>query len=80
LPLRLGSLLSEVGFADAFVGEQCGGIAGEGDTPRFHHVGAMCNLQCGARVLLDQQHGDARRVDFADGIEDEPDQERRQPQ
>ena len=55
------------------------GIPGAGDLTGLQDVGAIGAGQRLLRVLLDQQHGGALRVDLGDDLEDLRDHHRRQP-
>src|SRR5437868_2903642 len=64
------SAAAEVRLAHQRIVEKLLGRAVARDLAGAQHVAACGNLQRQTRVLLDQQHGDARRGDGANGIED----------
>src|SRR5207302_6006011 len=56
------------------------GIAEPVDDPAiFHHVVAIRNRRCEAKILLDQEDGEALSFEGADGLADLLDDDRRQP-
>src|SRR5881628_1917504 len=63
------STSSEVGPADVRLREQSFRRAFGGDAALLEHVGARGNLERERRVLLDEQHGDAARVDLLDHVQ-----------
>src|SRR3989442_12967527 len=71
---------AQVGALDADVGQQLGAAAFADDVALFEDVAAVSQLERHARVLLDQQDGQAALVDGLQHAEDVANDERRQPE
>src|SRR5258708_4641619 len=72
------SLDAEVRALDVGRAEQLLAGAGLHDRPGLEHIAAVGDLERLRRVLLDQEDGDALRVDLAHDLEDRLDEDRRE--
>src|SRR5438132_13901907 len=66
----------EIRLPQAFVLAQVRGLALEDEAPGREHVAAVCDRERDVRVLLDDEHGDARLVDLLDDLEGALDEDR----
>src|SRR5262249_16722400 len=65
-PHRAARSQPEIGRTHAVVVEQGAAAAADLDPPGFHDVAAVGDRERGARILLDQQHGEAAPLEIGD--------------